>query len=105
MNLILLRNQYPFAIVKKVDRKKYIDALDAVTGKGDFQPFLLFIARCVEQSLDIYLNRQKLKKFLPLSQACKRHIILFRVSQSASQTRSARCSQDREELDEYPERP
>jgi len=71
MNLILLRNQYPFAIVKKVDRKKYIDALDAVTGRGDFQPLLLFIARCVEQSLDIYLNRQKLKKFLPLSQLAK----------------------------------
>ena len=68
MNLILLRNKYPFAIVKKVDRKKYIDALDAVTGKGDFGPFLLFIARSVEQTLDIYLNKQKLKRFIPLSQ-------------------------------------
>jgi Fic family protein len=71
MNLILLRNHYPAAIVKKVDRKKYIDALDAVTGKGSFEPFLRFIARSVEQSLDIYLGRQKLKKFRPLSQLAK----------------------------------
>ncbi|HKU49737.1 MAG TPA: Fic family protein [Nitrososphaera sp.] len=71
MNLILLRNHYPFAIVKKIERKRYIDALDAVTGKGDFGPFLLFIARCVEQTLDIYLNRQGHSKFLPLSQLAK----------------------------------
>jgi Fic family protein len=71
MNLILLRNRYPVAIIKKVDRKKYIDALDAVTGKGNFEPFLMFIARAVEQTLDIYLNKQKLRKFLPLSQLAK----------------------------------
>lgn len=56
MNLILLRNRYPFAVIKKVDRKKYLDALDAVSGKGDFEPFLIYIARCVEQTLDLYLN-------------------------------------------------
>jgi hypothetical protein len=56
MNLVLTRNKYPLAIVKKVDRKKYLDCLDAVTAKGDFQPFLIFIARCVEQSLDIHLD-------------------------------------------------
>jgi Fic family protein len=71
MNLILMRNRYPFAIVKKVDRKKYIDCLDTVTRNGDFEPFLLFIARCVEQTLDIYLSKQRLKEFLPLSQLAK----------------------------------
>ncbi len=56
MNLILLRNRYPFAVIRKVDRKKYLDVLDAVSGKGDFEPFLIYIARCVEQTLDLYLN-------------------------------------------------
>ncbi|MEW6603080.1 MAG: Fic family protein [Thermoproteota archaeon] len=56
MNMILLRNRYPFAIIKKVDRKKYLDTLDAVSCRGDFEPFLIFMARCVEQTLDLYLN-------------------------------------------------
>lgn len=56
MNLILLRNRYPFAVIKKVDRKKYLDVLDAVSARGDFEPFLIYIARCVEQTLDLYLN-------------------------------------------------
>jgi Fic family protein len=56
MNLILLKNRYPFAIVRKVDRKKYLDTLDAVSSRGAFEPFLIYIARCVEQTLDLYLN-------------------------------------------------
>lgn len=56
MNLLLLRGLYPAAVVKKVDRKKYIDLLARVSRDGEFEPFLMFIARCVEQSLDLYLN-------------------------------------------------
>lgn len=71
MNLLLVRNGYPFAIIKKVDRKKYIDALDVVSTKGDFQPLLTFIARCVEQTLDIYLLQKKKQELLPLSALAK----------------------------------
>jgi Fic family protein len=63
MNLILLRHGYPAAVVKNVERKKYIDLLDRVSRTGEFVPFLTFIARCVEQSLDLYLNA--LNKDLP----------------------------------------
>jgi Fic family protein len=56
MNLLLLRGRYPAAVIKKVDRKKYIDLLDRISRDGEFEPFLMFIARCVEQSLDLYLN-------------------------------------------------
>jgi Fic family protein len=71
MNLILVRNGYPFAVVKKVDRTKYIGALDKVSKDGDFQPFLTYIARCVEQTLDIYLLQKKKEKLLPLSVLAK----------------------------------
>jgi len=75
MNLILLRNRYAIAVVRKVDRKKYLDTLDAVSGRGDFTPFLVFMARCAEQTIDLYLNainRGKPKeKLLPLSQLAK----------------------------------
>ncbi len=59
MNLLLLRGRYPAAVIKKVDRKKYIDLLDRVSRDGKFEPFLMFIARCAEQSLDLYLNAGK----------------------------------------------
>lgn len=72
MNMLLIRNWYPFAVIKNVERKKYINLLDAVSRTGDLEPFLIYIARCVEQTLDVYLNAaegggQLKEKFLPLS--------------------------------------
>lgn len=54
LNFILVRNRYPFAIVKHVEQKKYLTTL-ADADSGDFEPFLVYIARCVEQTLDLYL--------------------------------------------------
>jgi len=72
MNLLLTRAGYPFAVVKKVDRKKYIAALDTISKDGNFQPFLTYIARCVEQTLDIYLLQgRKKEKLVPLATLAK----------------------------------
>lgn len=74
-NLLLLRHGYPFAVIKKVERKKYLDTLDAVTARGDFEPFLVFIARCVEQTLDIYINAMQktpAEKLRPLNDLAKK---------------------------------
>jgi Fic family protein len=75
MNLILLRNSYAIAVVKKVDRKKYLETLDAVSGRGEFIPFLVFMARYAEQTIDLYLNAinrgNPKEKLLPLSQLAK----------------------------------
>jgi len=68
MNLILLKSKYPFAIIRKVERKKYIGLLDAVSARGDFEPFLVYIARCVEQTLDLYLGARRTEKLQPLSE-------------------------------------
>ncbi len=54
MNMILFRNDYPLTPIRSVDRKKYLDCLKRAD-QGDFEPFLLYIARCVEQILDLYL--------------------------------------------------
>ena len=54
LNFILVRNRYPFAIVKHVEQKKYLTTL-ADADEGDFEPFIVYIARCVEQTLDLYL--------------------------------------------------
>jgi Fic family protein len=74
-NVLLARNRYPFAVIRKVERKKYINLLDTVSRTGDFESFLVYIARCVEQTLDIYLNAAKgarsKEKLLPLSVLAK----------------------------------
>lgn len=55
MNLLLMRNGFPPAIILVNDRKKYYRALDAANN-GNLQPFELVVAQAVERSLDIYLE-------------------------------------------------
>ncbi|MGD1838054.1 MAG: Fic family protein, partial [Nitrososphaeraceae archaeon] len=54
LNLVLLRNGYRFVIIRKVDRKKYLESLRKADS-GEPEQFVTFIARCVEQTIDIYL--------------------------------------------------
>jgi Fic family protein len=54
MNLILLRHGYPIAYVRREERGRYYNALERAHF-GNQKPFVNFIGRCVEQSLDIYL--------------------------------------------------
>jgi len=58
MNLILLHYNYPEAVVKLEDRLLYYDALRQADRKlgGDTLPFIRFIARTVEQTIDQYLS-------------------------------------------------
>ena len=54
MNLILLRHGYPIAYVRREERGRYYDTLERAHF-GNLKPFVNFIGRCVEQSLDLYL--------------------------------------------------
>jgi Fic family protein len=56
MNLILVREGYPPAIIRKEDRRKYINALEKAQGGGSLEDFTALIYEGVEQSLDIYLE-------------------------------------------------
>lgn len=73
-NLLLINHGYPMAIIRKIDRKKYYDTLHKADGY-DLKPFVNFIARCVEQSLDVYLSAiepsNKKNQFLTLADASK----------------------------------
>jgi len=55
MNIILMQNGYPLAIILKNDRKKYYNTL-AKADKGNLEDFISFVAKSVERSLDIYLK-------------------------------------------------
>jgi Fic family protein len=55
MNLLLMKEGYPPAIILKNDRKKYYEALNQAN-KGSYGKLLLLVAQALERSLNIYLN-------------------------------------------------
>jgi Fic family protein len=71
MNLLLMRAGYPLVVILKNDRKKYYDALEQAD-KGNYKPFVRFVAQAAERSLSLYLkavvpSRGKKRTYLPLS--------------------------------------
>jgi excisionase family DNA binding protein len=69
MNLIMMRNSYPFIVsVSKQDRDKYIRALREAD-QGRLDDFVNYVARCAERTLDIYLNTIEEQDVLTLSEA------------------------------------
>lgn len=75
MNLLLMRQSYPLAIILKNDRPKYYHVLSQAD-TNDYPHLVRFIARAVERSLDIYLKTltpasKERESFIPLSQATR----------------------------------
>jgi len=56
MNLMLMQNGYPPAIIRKEDRNTYINSIEKGQLTSDFSDYYPFIFRAVERSLDIYLE-------------------------------------------------
>jgi Fic family protein len=55
MNLLLMRNGFPPAIILKNDRKKYYEALNQAN-KGSYYKLCLMMCQALERSVNIYLN-------------------------------------------------
>lgn len=55
MNLMLMRQGYPPAIILKNDRKKYYDALNQAN-KGSYEKLMLLMCQALERTLNIYLS-------------------------------------------------
>lgn len=55
MNLVLMQQGFPPAIILKNDRKKYYEALNQANN-GNYQKLMLLMCQAVERSLNIYLN-------------------------------------------------
>jgi excisionase family DNA binding protein len=74
MNLALMRNGYPIAVILNVDRKKYYDVLKKAD-TGDPTALTNFVAAAVERSLDLYLRAlyptERDDKLLTLAEASK----------------------------------
>ncbi len=59
MNLLLLQQGYPLAIIQKEQRSAYIDAIEHARQTDDFDQFYAVIISAVEYSIDIYLDAIK----------------------------------------------
>jgi excisionase family DNA binding protein len=71
MNLFLMQRGYPVTMVLKVDRKKYYSRLREADS-GEIKPFVDFIARDIERSLDLYLDAlNKGPGFVSLAEAAR----------------------------------
>ena len=75
MNIILMQAGFPLVIVLKNDRKKYYQTL-SLADKGNYVPFVNFIARAVERTLDIYLkilmpSKRGKEKYISLADLAK----------------------------------
>ncbi len=75
MNIILMQAGFPLIVVLKNDRKRYYRTL-SLADKGDYTPFVNFIARSVERTLDIYLKvltpkKENSEKYISLSELAK----------------------------------
>jgi Fic family protein len=62
MNLILIQNGYPPAVILNVDRQKYYRVLKEAD-REKYDGFINFIGRSIERSLLIYLNALKSKNY------------------------------------------
>jgi len=64
MNLILLQAGFPLAIIKKEDRKRYIDSLEEASRSDNLSAFNAIIFQAVEYGLNKYLEAiSQSKKF------------------------------------------
>jgi len=71
MNVILMKAGYPFiVIVLKRDRLKYLRTL-MEADLGNASAFMNFVARCVERTLDMYLDALEEPEILTLAEASK----------------------------------
>lgn len=76
MNILLLHNKYPLAIILKNDRKRYYRVLQEADN-NNYKPLVEFVVKAVERSLDIYLDTlspssKTKEKYMTLTQAAKK---------------------------------
>jgi excisionase family DNA binding protein len=74
MNLLLIKYGYCLTVIKTADRRRYYDSLKKAD-HDNYKSLVNFIARCVEQSLDMYLGAvepsEPKTKLLSLAEASK----------------------------------
>ncbi len=77
MNLILIINSYPMAVIRNEERTSYLEAVNLGQSQDNLQPFYSLVEKSVEHSLDVYLRAAQGKPSLsPLTRDIKRAKLL-----------------------------
>ena len=65
MNLVLIINSYPMAVIRNEERIKYLQAVNYGQKENDLGLFYKIVEQAVDRSLDAYINAAKGKSPLP----------------------------------------
>ncbi|XP_028314161.1 protein adenylyltransferase FICD [Gouania willdenowi] len=93
MNLVLMQARYPPITIRKEQRAEYYTALDTAN-EGDVRPFIRFVAKCTEMTLDtLLISTTEHAVGLPAAghdQACPdcKHIIQSATEQLSTQNQN-----------------
>jgi Fic family protein len=66
MNLILVLNNYPMAVIRNEDRAEYIETFKHARHDNNMEPFYTIIEDAVLRSLDAYINSAEGKPVMPM---------------------------------------
>lgn len=91
MNLLLMQNGYPPALIRKEDRRRYISFIEKAQLGGNLDDYYELIYEAVERSLDIYLEALEPKetkggtrRYLPRGEAKMNE--LLKIGELAKET-------------------
>lgn len=87
MNLILLINSYPMAIIRNEDRIEYINAVNRGQMENDLRAFYSIVTQAEERSLDAYIAAAQGKPALPYISKGLRYVVkgeLLKIGEAAS---------------------
>ncbi|MBI2120883.1 MAG: hypothetical protein HYT94_04640 [Parcubacteria group bacterium] len=56
LNLLLLQEGYPAAIIRPEDRREYLNSLEKAQTLGEKEEYYAFMLEAIERSIDMYLE-------------------------------------------------
>lgn len=92
MNLILIINSYPMAIIRNEDRTKYLDAVNEGQTKKELESYYSLIEEAVERSLDGYLNAARGKPAIPVLMGKDKDVKLLKIGELAKAARETKTT-------------
>ncbi|MFH1863691.1 MAG: Fic family protein [bacterium] len=90
MNLVLIINGYPMAIIRNEDRIRYLEAVNTGQTRGDLEVFYSIVEEAEERSLDAYLNATKGKPVISVLMGKGKEIKLLRIGELAEAARETK---------------
>jgi len=90
MNLILIINGYPMAIIRNENRTEYLDAVNTGQTKGNLEMFYAVIEEAEERSLDAYLNAARGKPVIPVLMGKDKETKLLKIGELAQAARETK---------------